>query len=587
MRYTATIAFALATALTAVADNYFSADFSNAKLPAGVNTELTPDAVVKKGIYTTNSMPETDGRWFVNRLSTLYAALVPTNLVSASSTESVAPAVAAHTSMTLPAVTIDSPDALLRWDGRSVLSHRPETYIVEASESGKDDWAELYRCEGEKGVLTRHSVSLANYLGKEVEVRFTATTLEGFILAIDNIEVGVPTADDCKVEIMSPLCIGENDKAEVKFRLTNYGNPLSFDKLVLTCYGEDSEEMAIPLGLRAGASAEFTVEAPVVELNEKLSYSINGVSDDGTHTRLTDSWIFRSYYPRISFIDRASGTWCSNCPVMGLTVDRLKGVYGDQMIAVEAHVDDGITDNVYWAKYLNAFCRSIPMLVPNHDSEHRVTSLSSFDDWSFNLCVETITQTEGTFAIDGDKITIESKTRFATDIDNADRYRVGYLLVADLHDPLAPGLIQSNNASTYRGDIYFYMPSYILPEMMYYDNVPLNGTYAYEGVAGSLPAAITAGQTYTHSITLPIPDPKVEHTNLRPVVMIFDTANGNIIANCAFATPKESSGVDAVTAEPATRPGDDSWFTLQGIKLPAKPSAAGVYIHNSKKVIIK
>ena len=30
-----------------------------------------------------------------------------------------------------------------------------------------------------------------------------------------------------------------------------------------------------------------------------------------------------------------------------------------------------------------------------------------------------------------------------------------------------------------------------------------------------------------------------------------------------------------------------SWYTLQGVKLPAKPSAAGIYIHGGKKVIVK
>lgn len=32
---------------------------------------------------------------------------------------------------------------------------------------------------------------------------------------------------------------------------------------------------------------------------------------------------------------------------------------------------------------------------------------------------------------------------------------------------------------------------------------------------------------------------------------------------------------------------DDSWYTINGQKLIAKPSQPGLYIHNNKKVIIK
>ena len=42
---------------------------------------------------------------------------------------------------------------------------------------------------------------------------------------------------------------------------------------------------------------------------------------------------------------------------------------------------------------------------------------------------------------------------------------------------------------------------------------------------------------------------------------------------------KEVKGVNGVK--------DDSWYTLNGVKLSGKPTKAGLYIHNGKKVIIK
>ncbi len=582
----ATIAFALATALSAAAGNYYEADFTSGSLPRLMTAQLTPDATIRSDIYSKNSVSATDGRWFVSRLATLNAALVPTNLIGTSEANANQP-VAARTSLTLPAVTIDSPDALLRWDGRSVHPHRPETYVVEIREAGATDWTEIYRCDGEAPELNRHSLKLAAYNGKDVEVRFTATTLSGFILALDNIAVGVPTADDYKVNDLSLKYVEENDKAEVKLRITNYANTLSFEKLVLTSYGEDCGEMALPTDMQPESSIDVTFDPPAIELNEKVNYSVYGVDKEGTRTRLTDGWIFRSHYPRTNFIDRASGTWCVNCPVMGLTVDRLQGIYGDQLVAVEAHINDAIANSAYFTYYLNPFCRSIPMLIPNHDSSRFTTKLSSTNDWSSALCDVTIAEISGQYTLDGNKITVEANSRFALDTENPNRYRVGYMLVADIHDPLAVGLIQSNNASTYNDDLYFYEPSYILPEMMYFEKVPIECTYAYEGVSGSLPQSIAAGQSYSHAVTLTVPDIKIEYTNLRPIVMIFDTENGNTIANCALATPKGESGVENIISDSLTLPVDDAWYTLQGVRLPSKPATPGIYINSNKKVIIK
>lgn len=585
-RHIATIVFALATTLTAAAGNYYEATFTSGSIPKDVTTELTPEAAIKSDIYSKNSVSATDGRWFVNRLATLYAALVPTNLVSTSEDNANQP-IAARTSLTLPAVTIDSPDALLRWDGRSVHPNRLETYVVEIREAGDSEWTEIYNCDGEAPELNRHSLKLSAYQGKDIEVRFTATTMSGFMLALDNIIVGVPKTDDYKIDILSPIYIGENDKAEVKLRLTNYGNALSFAKLILTSYGDDYGEIVLPAEIQPGSSAEITLDTPEIELNDKFDYSIYGIGNDGKRTLLTNGWIFRSHYPRVNFVDRASGTWCPNCPVMSFTVDRLKNVYRNQLIAVEAHINDAIANSAYFSYYLNPFCRAIPMLIPNHDSSQFVYSLDGTNDWSSALCDITIAEINGNYVLEGNKITIEANSRFAMDIQNANRYRIGYMLVADIHDPLATGLIQSNNASTYKGDLYFYEPSYILPEMMYYENVPIECRYAYEGVSGSLPQSISAGQSYSHAVTLTVPDIKIEYTNLRPIVMIFDTESGNIIANCAYATPKEDSGVETIIPDSVTLPADDAWYTLQGVRLSSKPTTPGIYINSNKKVIIK
>ena len=46
-----------------------------------------------------------------------------------------------------------------------------------------------------------------------------------------------------------------------------------------------------------------------------------------------------------------------------------------------------------------------------------------------------------------------------------------------------------------------------------------------------------------------------------------------------------SSGIQGVEA--VDEAGDDAYYTLQGVKLGARPTVTGIYIHNGKKVIIR
>ena len=59
-------------------------------------------------------------------------------------------------------------------------------------------------------------------------------------------------------------------------------------------------------------------------------------------------------------------------------------------------------------------------------------------------------------------------------------------------------------------------------------------------------------------------------------------ADGSTPGAYAKTTPSGIQGVEAVE-----KAGDGAYYTLQGVKLGARPTAAGIYIHNGKKVIIR
>ncbi len=50
----------------------------------------------------------------------------------------------------------------------------------------------------------------------------------------------------------------------------------------------------------------------------------------------------------------------------------------------------------------------------------------------------------------------------------------------------------------------------------------------------------------------------------------------------ALFTPSQSTAINNVVTR-----GDDTWYTLSGVRLNARPTLGGIYIHNGKKVVVK
>ena len=55
----------------------------------------------------------------------------------------------------------------------------------------------------------------------------------------------------------------------------------------------------------------------------------------------------------------------------------------------------------------------------------------------------------------------------------------------------------------------------------------------------------------------------------------------------SFGKAGEATGILSTPAQPQTLPADGSYYTIDGRRLPAKPTAKGVYIHGGRKIVIK
>ncbi|MCR5434065.1 MAG: hypothetical protein K6F20_06710 [Bacteroidaceae bacterium] len=55
----------------------------------------------------------------------------------------------------------------------------------------------------------------------------------------------------------------------------------------------------------------------------------------------------------------------------------------------------------------------------------------------------------------------------------------------------------------------------------------------------------------------------------------------------SFGEAGEATGILAMPAEPSTKDAGSGYYSIDGRRLPAKPTAKSVYIHNGVKVVIK
>ena len=567
---------ALATATTAAADA-LTINFTSG-LPKDATTEDGDGGVLQPNIYKHIDEQQATS-WIVSRLGDGHGQ------AALSATRHADKTLAARNLLILPTLTIDSDTTYLRWETKSMHKEIPEKYHVLIRENADLAWDTLYTCQKENYAWTCHVLPLSAYKGTDAQIAFEAATTDGFMLALDNIFIGTPSQDKSMVTVQqtTPRFIGKDDESAISLHITNYGPALQADKIAIVKDGEYAAIAHLPK-IEYGQSADITFDIDQIPLHEKYEYTVAAIAETGDITLYDTGWTYRSHYRRTTFVDRGSGTWCNNCPPMEITTSRLQTLYADQLIISESHLgNDVLANGVYLNDYLNDFMRAVPCIVPNHRKDKIKYSVKDTEDLSDLFIEPAIARIDATYTLDDGKISINAECEFAEDTDNSTgQYAAGYMLMADYHDPSVLAYVQSNSASSYTQGQYYYMPSYILPEMMWYVNVPTDCATATKGKPDSMPRTIEAGTPFATSHTMDAPTSQ-SIISWKVAAYIIDTTDGHIV-NATIATENTTGAITAVQAD--TTPAADLWYNLQGIRLHSRPSTPGIYINNGKKTLI-
>lgn len=574
------IAGLAASVLCAGAAHGYTLNVHSGVLPNGVETAnlnaLTPDANGYKRGWTK------DG-WTVDRFGDRGYILVSPTYTGENE--------ACANALTLPAIEVSEGD-YLSWEIRSAMPEIGESYCVTIRKEGDaaEDASVLWQEEATPGRWTPRVVSLSQFVGMQVVVEFRAVSVNKYLLCLDKVEIGPLTDYKMVARRTSPVFFDSKDMAsnsvKATFDITNTGRKVVDGVFECRINGEAVSSVPVAKTLNTGDTRTVEFALPS-EADVRKGYSIIFMPTGGDEVSLYDGEYFCTTYRPHLLVDKGTGTWCNNCPESSLTVDQLKDRFGDGLIMLESHNADIMANETYFEqlKY-----RAIPYWMLNRISATRFSKPTYFDEYIFRPCQWDIALT----AVENDndtRLQVSAKVRTASDVDNTDdRYRIGYVVTSDFHNPDNAMYSQRNNASIPGTEQFYYLPSSIPAALMTYHNVTLTSDNAFTGIDNSLPGTMEAGKIATFSFDVERPALLDNLNDARMVVYVLDTETGEVLNSFAgkvgedFSLSIDTPLVDADAGK--TYPG--GIWNLQGIRVSDSINDLphGIYIVDGKKIKI-
>lgn len=244
-------------------------------------------------------------------------------------------------------------------------------------------------------------------------------------------------------------------------------------------------------------------------------------------------------FMRRYLVDRGTGMWCINCPAGEIAVEQLVEQYGDRIITLNTHVNDALGNQAYWD---DLRWYAVPYMMLDRIKASAGVNTNNFKQYyeqptSFAIRIDEIPAPQGR------TLEITAHVSVAETIDNVDgRYRLGYVLTGDFHDPTNPEFFQKNNCTQPSYGPYYYLPTNILPDLMYYEDVTLTSEGAFNGIEGSLPASMEAGKEYEVRWQADVPEILSDAAQARVVAYVLDATTGKVQNTDALRVGEHPTG---------------------------------------------
>lgn len=497
--------------LTTVSAQNFSPNISSGKMPTAVKSEKLDKLATSKALYKNGW---TDNGWTVSQVGTTgYAFVSP----------SYSPDKGAQDNrLILNTLTIEK-GAVVSWKARSVYADFPDTYKVVAKAEGDNYETVLFEGEGED-IFTPHSISLDKFAGKKTDITFVCNSTDGYMLAVMDIFVGVPSEPKLYIKENTSRFAGDVKDIRLFGMLTNYGASTVIKRISVTVDNKEVATKSTDLDLKNGETTPFSVHLPV-ELNVKTDYTINFHDQNDKIIEEKSGSAMASWFTRTHFVDEGTGMWCNNCPDGTISIAKFERENPGQHAVVSTHTGDIISNEEYWPG-LKFY--AVPYFMLNRIESTKNSSRAYFDN---GLWLPTEVEITLTF----NDYELGVSLRSHNDLDNStDRYRLGYVISADHYLPDDSSYYQQNSLIYPNREEYYFLPTLIPTYLCKFHGVNIGGEGYFTGLPKSIPARVESMQPTQCMYLTPDFPPEGENGwyNPRANVYVLDTESG-VIMNCA------------------------------------------------------
>lgn len=386
-------------------------------------------------------------------------------------------------------------------------------------------------------------VDLAAFAGQTVYVTIRHfNTVDMNTLIIDDVAVKNVSANDAAL-----LGVSLN-----RYSLINTNNALSLSvkndgsspiTALTVNWNDGTDHSAVVTGLNIAAGATGTVSHPaqvsyssIVEKSLAVSITqVNGATDasagnnDGTALINTVSFLA----DKNVVIEEGTGTWCGWCPRGAVAMEDMSNNHPTDFIGIAVHNGDVMTVTEYDS---GASLSGYPGCNVDRAMKDQSVSSTLFEDY-YNLRKDVLVPAALGIAGSqtGSDMTIEVSAKFFTNFSAAD-FRLAAIIVEDNVTGTASGYNQTNYYSstsqnlplTGAGHNWQTEPNPVPAANMEYDHVGRALLGGYNGQAGSVPAAITDGQTVSYTFNYTVPGTSTV-ADMHIVAVLIDQVTGEIV----------------------------------------------------------
>lgn len=395
--------------------------------------------------------------------------------------------------------------------------------------------------------------------------------------------------------------------SSITFPIENAGkNPLSSIRVNSGAYGFNvtGQKYTFKHPLEGiGAKADVTIKTNMPDIPGMYEFfieieEVNGeMLEEPVVTKL-NAKVLSEKVQRRPFLEEFTGMWCGWCPRGMVSLEKIKGLYGDDVSCVAVHVGDIISSDEYSpvsgnvtgfpSAHLDRKYFAIDPYYGSGDAEFGIN-----DDIKKAKDVISVADVSADISSEGEIIDATANVRFLYNDDDS-HYSVGYVLVEDGMQNV--GWSQSNYYADLKGEGIEDNEPLFEPWVngennvtgVIYDDVAIAAQGIEKGVEGSIPSSITNGETYVSTATFDISKyPLIQKPdNLRVIVILFDTKTG-IVENSATARLNVETSVMGVDTEEVV---ETARYAVDGCMISAPQKGINIVKYSdgsTKKVIVR